>query len=198
MDLERAAWLAGLSQATRLHMEKTGVTMRGHPLWRQQDDDVCRSLYPDYKALSAAFPNRSRKALEFRCWRLNITRRNRILTEEEERRFRKLYRSGTRKDLHEGFPDFNANQFYDFGRRRGLKRPRIQWLRSGDKLLDGLRDECWRLGISMADLDEFTQLSNRYFAQHRWCRSPVRHDFVLRAILELGGKVISGQVEWPG
>lgn len=178
-------------------MQKTGVNVRGYPLWRQEDDDVCRSLYPDYKALSAALPDRSRKALEFRCWRLKITRRNRILTEEEERRFRKIYRSGTQKDLYEGFPDLTAAQLYDFGRRRGLKRPRLQWVRTGDKLLDDLRDECWRLGITMADLDEFTRTSNRYFAQHRWCRSPVRHDFVLRAIREMGGKLISGQVEWP-
>ncbi|OWK19390.1 hypothetical protein AJ88_45735 [Mesorhizobium amorphae CCBAU 01583] len=104
----------------------------------------------------------------------------------------------TKEELREGFPDLTADQLYCFGRRRGLKRPRIQWLRSGDKLLDDLRDECWRLGITMADLDEFTGTSNRYFAQHRWCRSPVRHDFVLRAIREMGGKVISGQVKWPG
>ncbi|QND67633.1 hypothetical protein HB777_29320 [Mesorhizobium loti] len=177
-------------------MQKTGFTMRGFALWRKHEDDACRSLYPDYKALSAALPNRTRKALEKRCFQLGITRRNRILTEEEERRFRKLYRSATKNELYEAFPDLTAAQLHNFGRRRGLKRPRI-YLRSGDKLLDGLRDECWRLGITMADLDYFTRLSNRYFALTRWRRSPIRYDFVRKAIREMGGKVTSDGVKWP-
>lgn len=197
MDLERAAWLARLRQATRLHIQKTGVNAHGYPLWRQEEDDLCHSLYPDYNALSAALPNRSRAALVTRCRRLKITRRLRIFTEEEERRFRKLYRSGTQQELYEAFPDLTPDRLRDRARCRGVKRPRVQYLRAGDSLLDGLRDECWRLGITMIDLDEFTRSSKRYFATRRWCRSPIRYDIVLDAIREMGGEVVAGQIEWP-
>ncbi|RWD23040.1 hypothetical protein [Mesorhizobium sp.] len=189
--------MARLRQAQRLHIQKTGVNAQGYPLWRQEDDDVCRSLYPDYKALSAALPNRSMAALVTRCRRLKITRRLRIFTEEEERRFRKLYRSGTQQELCEAFPDVTLDRLRDRARRRGLKRPRVQYLRAGDNLLDELRDECWRLGITMIDLDEFTRSSKRYFAARRWCRSPIRYDIVLDAVREMGGKVTSGRIEWP-
>ncbi|MBZ9909017.1 hypothetical protein LB557_23695 [Mesorhizobium sp. BR115XR7A] len=193
MHLADAAQHQAAGERLRRQIHQRGFTLLGQKLWIPKEDEICRSLYPDYLAMAKALPHRSRKAIEHRCSVLGIVhRRINVWTAKRDTLFRKMYRTSSTQELRDAFPEMTMKQIWRRGCKCKLSRPRKRPYRTtGNLLLDELREECWRQNISMPDLDEFAR-SGRYFRRRSW-RSGLNYKHILRAINELGGTPI---VQW--
>jgi hypothetical protein len=166
------------------------MTIGRRKLWTSEEDATCKRLYPDYKALTQALPDRTRKAIEFHCQQLGITKKLLPFTAREVSDLRRSYKSATLEELAEKFPRRSRISLQSKAEKLQLHRPRKPYSRSGDMLLDELRSECFRRNISMRDLDDFAQ-SGRYFYEMRWRANLARLDYrhIVKAIKELGGVI---------
>lgn len=184
------------SQRTRAAILSRGVTANGAPLWTEFEDEKCRALYPDYKALAGALPGRSHFAIRYRCRFLGIVNKKPQWSGSDQVRFRRMFKTSPLKDLQEAFPNRSAKSLTRRGYELGLKRPEVPYAPTGDALLDALRSECRQQKLTMADLDDIVR-SKPYFRQSCWQGNRGRYNYnvILKAIRKLGGDV---RVEWSG
>lgn len=185
---------AAQGQRLRERMHRQGVNQRGDRLWTPKEDQLCRSLYPDYLALTKALPRRTKSAIQSRCKNLGISKKVHVWTAKERSDFRRLYASADRAEVFKRFPHLSDGAFHTLGRRLCIQRPKAPFVSTGNYLLDGLRQRARHEGLTMADLDEFTA-SRGYFRYKKWrpVRGRIKYDIIVRAIHELGGKL---QIVW--
>ncbi len=194
MSLARASQYANLASRMRAVMRARGTTCQGYPLWTDEEDDICRRFYPDYKALVAKLPRRTCRAIHFRCGVLNLTNAIRPWTGEEQSRLRRMYRSSSKGELKAAFPHRTTWSLTHRANKMRVYRAKQPYRPSGDDLLDELRAECFRRKITMPDLDVIAN-GRGYFRRKAWGGQRGRIDMrrIVKAIRELGGKIT---VEW--
>ncbi|WP_338531626.1 hypothetical protein [Nitratireductor thuwali] len=194
MYLTDATKYAVTAQRMRARIRRRGTTCQGYLLWTQAEDELCRSLYPDYAALQKSLPGRSYNSIRSRCRELGIQRKLPAWTAAEQSKLRRMYKTAPRAELAAAFPTRPERSLATMARRIGVQRPRSPYKPTGIPLLDELRAECRRQNINMVDLDQYTR-GKSYFTQKSWRgrRRAIRYDLIVRGILELGGKI---HVEW--
>jgi hypothetical protein len=96
-------------------MRRRGTANGGSPLWTTEETEICQSLYPDYNAMRAALPHRSRTTLKFHCSSHGIANKMRVYTAKENALFRKLYRSSSARELRAAFPDVSPTALHTRG-----------------------------------------------------------------------------------
>jgi len=181
-------------RAAQLAMHARGVNSCGHRLWNEDEDDICRKYYLNYKRLLTMLPGRTPAAIQSRCRDLGIQNKLKPWTADEHLRFRKAYRTLPTKDLASAFPGRTLRALHQRGVEYNLSRPKKPYAKTGNYLLDELRSECSRRNITMRDLDQFARSKN-YFAQKLWSgkRGTVRYQVIVNAIQCLGGKL---EITW--
>ncbi len=196
MYLAEASRYARQSAQLRFQIRKRGYTTLGYPLWTAEEDEICRQLYPDYSALQKALPRRSKCAIKSRCCNLGIVRKVHVWTAAELAKFKRLYKSASTDEILTTFPHLSKDTMWSMAGFYKVGRPKQPYARTGNYLLDGLRDECKRQGITMPELDEFVG-SKRYFRWKGWSgsRGSIKYGHIVRGIHELGGRL---EIKWSG
>jgi hypothetical protein len=116
-------------------------------------------------------------------------------TGQEQMKLRKLYRTGDRSELIEALPGRTFRAIEHRARALRVCRAKKPYKATKDPLLDELRAECFRQGITMPDLDVIADAKG-YFHRIAW-RGPhgcIDMRRIVKAIRELGGEI---RVEWP-
>lgn len=180
------------AQRSRERMMRMGRTPNGHPLWTEREDDVVRTLYPDYRALRRALRKRTYYALRHRTRALGIAKKKHVWLGTEVSRLRRLYPKGDRGDILLAFPEMSWQQIAAKARHIGVRRARRKLNSTGYPLIDLIRDRASDLSLSMVDLDEAAG-TQRYFQKAAWCNGNFNRKALLRAIEALGGEV---SVRW--
>lgn len=188
MDIRRLARNAAAAQSLRRWRELSSAD-----LWKPEDDEVFRRLYPDYGALRKAFPSRSYRAIQGHASRLGIAAKRHRWTAAELSRLRRLYQSASREDVLAAFPGMGWKQIKARAEHAGLHRPRRPYCPTGHAILDDIRSRCFELRYSMVDLDEMAR-TKQYFTKAGWMRTQrIKAQPVVRAVDALDGSLL---VEW--
>ena len=182
------------AQRLRDRIKQLGTTLDGKRLWTDEEDDMCRRLYPDYVAMSRSIPDRTKPALKSRCRDLAITRSRNHFTARDIKTMRAAYPSLDMPALLKLMPGRTAAVLHAKASDMGLTRPKPQYKPTGNYLLDALRQRCFEEGYTMSDLDEYVK-KDRYFRRRHWCgpRGVISYTHIVRAIHELGGRL---RIEW--
>jgi hypothetical protein len=184
---QRAALAA--AEAHRIFMARHGVTRAGVKLWSEEEVRLLRSLYPDYCALVAAIPGRTRKAIETKAAKLQISKSRRIWCEPEFQTMREPYQGGTPvSEIVTLLDRKSPTQVYGKAARRRVRRPRRPPKATGYPVLDAIRTRAHAMRISLRELDEDTGGGVYFVAPRRidWKR-------VQRALTVLGGQA---KLQW--
>ncbi|EZP84713.1 hypothetical protein QUC32_15540 [Novosphingobium resinovorum] len=166
------------------HIERTGCTIAGDPVWT--DDEIARlcAAFPDRKAACVALPRRTLAAVMHKARQLGLVPSRRIWTSDEAIRLRKPYVAGIpMSELLEMFPGKTRSQIWRKARDKGYRRPRRAPTPTGMPLVDSIRKRAFECRLSMTDLDAFVG-RRRYFV------SPSYMDWraLQRAMILLGGR----------
>ncbi|MER9079985.1 hypothetical protein [Mesorhizobium sp. M0895] len=174
---------------------RTGLGQFGWA-WSEEENAKCRQFHPDYAALAEALPHRTRQAIKRRCSDLKLcSPQARPWTAQEQSKLRRLYKTVSVAELREAFPDRSLSSLHNRGAELSLRRYRPPYTSTGDRLLDGLREECSRRKLTMRDVDCLAK-SGSYFTDRGWQgkgNSYYNYRWIVRAIYALGGTL---KVEW--
>lgn len=192
MRLMYAARGAASAYRARERMARTGRTPKGHWLWTEQEDDIVRALYPDYKALRKALRRRSYYALRGRVRTLGIVNRRHIWLATEVSRLRRLYPKADRLDILAAFPGLRWGQIAAKAGHVRVHRHRKRLVRTGHPLIDHIRERAFELNMSMVDLDAMAR-TKKYFQKAGWANGNLNRKALVRAVEALGGEVL---VRW--
>lgn len=194
MYLTEFARHANTAARMRKLIRARGETARGFLVWKNWEDDICRQIYPDYSALRKALPHRTQAALQKRCSALGIQRKVHRWTAKEISDLRRMYSSAGAHELRERFTRFSTREIRRKAQELGLQRLRKPYQKSGNSLLDALRERAHDQNLTMLHLDEFAQ-SGEYFHRRYWRigKGKIKYDIIVKAIQELGGRLT---VDW--
>lgn len=176
---------AATAQRMRKLIQRRGVNPQGSPLWTDEEDDACKRLYPDYKALQQALPRRAQSAIQKRCGFLGIQNKVHIWTAKESFDLRRMYRSADSFALRDRFPHVSKAALRMKARSLGVYRHKKPYQATGDTLLDALRARAHAEGPTMSHLDEFVN-GRGYFRTMRWIGRQPDYIKIARAIQQLG------------
>lgn len=154
------------AERLRQRIRRIGFTSMGYPLWSENEDTWCRSLYPNYAALVQALPRRSRGAIVKRCGALNITIHIHRWTPLELSRLRKLYQSAPWETLDQAFPFSTRSKIRAIANSYGFRRPRRPYKPTGHDIIDCIRERAFDLNVTMRDLDWMCR--SKYFSKAKW------------------------------
>ena len=173
----------------RRHIEKTGETIAGAPVWTQSEIAVLRTTYPDREGACAALGRRTWAAIRQKARRLDLVKQRRVWTQDDTRLLRSLYPSRISiDDLLGRFAGKTKRQIWHKGAHLRLLRLRRPPRLTGHPLVDSVRQCAFTLGYSMRDLDAWTG-AKRYFGDARY----VDWYSLKRAIDLMGGRIV---VRW--
>ncbi len=192
MRLLYAARGAASAYRARERMARTDRTPSGHWLWTKEEDDIVRTLYPDYKALRRKLRRRTRYALKARAARLGVIRKNHVWQGAEISRVRRLYPRATQEELMAALPNLTMEQIRAKASDIGVRRARRKPAATGYPLIDAIRERAFKLNLSMVDLDAIAR-TKRFYQSGGWRGGNFNRKFVLRAVEALGGEV---SVQW--
>lgn len=145
--------VAARAQAEREKTTRVRVTFKKDVIWSADEDALCREFYPDYRKLEKLLPHRTRCAIEFHCTRA-LKLFERYWTEERDRKFKKLWTTGSCAEIRLAFPGKSAECFEHRARWLGVRRPRRQLKITGHPIVDRIRALCSEIRWSRRDLDE--------------------------------------------
>jgi hypothetical protein len=193
MYLAEFARHANTARRNRVLVKRRGTNFAGQPVWTPEEEDTCRKLYPDYAALQRALSRRTYHSIRARCRHLGIAKTKRQFTAREVSDVRRMYGRASDAELKSHFAHRNHDSIRYMAQRLGVRRPRPRYTPTGDELLDELREQCFRKGLSMPDLDQYAR-SKHYFARGTWLSArSFNYRHIVKAIHELGGKLT---IEW--
>lgn len=164
----------------------------GYWLWTKKEDDILRTLYPDYKALRRKLRRRTRYALKARAARLGVIRKNHVWLAVEVSRVRRMYPRATREELMAALPNLTMAQIRSKASDIGVRRARRKPTATGYPLIDAIRERAFEQNLSMADLDAIAR-TKRFYQSGGWRGGNFNRKAVLRAVEALGGEV---SVRW--
>jgi hypothetical protein len=158
--------------------------------WSSRDDEIIRTLYPDYRELQSRLPERSYYAIRNRTRTLGIAPRRHIWTNHEIARLRSLYGQGaTRAEITSIFSSLTSHQICGKARHIGLVRARTAPHALGVSPLDAIRKRAAAQGLTLRKLDKVAK-TKRYFQQ---TTRRVDWEHLSRAIEKLGGTI---EITW--
>lgn len=190
MQLSRPAFYARASARMRDTVRRRGTTCQGYILWTEAEDEICRRLHPDYSALLAALPGRTKGAVKRRCGSLGVTKKLHPWTGKEISDFRRIYPTAPAEELRERFDRRTRQAIEARAQSLGVRRAKPQYVPTGNYLLDALRSRCHEQGLTMRDLDEFVG-RRKYFSRTHWRgrRGYINYNAIAAAIHEIGGRL---------
>jgi hypothetical protein len=94
--------------------------MSGQKIWTLYEDDLMRSLFPDYAAIRRAIPHRTYFACRARARALGLVIKRPQFTARELSVIRRAYPSGERDEIMALLPGRNWPQVRDFANRKGI------------------------------------------------------------------------------
>lgn len=184
---QRAALNA--AAVNRAYMARTGLTYSGQRLWTVKEIDKLRCLYPDYNALVAALPLRTRAAIAAKVWSIGLARPLRVWSEADFRIMKPLYLRGVPvSEMLERLPGKTARQVWSKASHHKIRRPRIPPRLTGSELVDAVRLRAFDLNMSMADLDAMA--GKRFYVR---CSEKTDWTAIQRVLPHLGGRAV---VQW--
>lgn len=176
----------GLDGKNRIlrHIERTGCTIAGAPIWTTAELEVLRRFYPDLDAVARALPQRTSAATAHKARQIGLVPPLRIWSNDEARKLRKPYVTGVPIDkLTEMFPGKSKRQVWHKANKMGYRRPRRTPKATGMPLVDSIRRRAFDLHITMIELDAIVGKA-RYFV----CPRYVDWRALQRAMEFLGGR----------
>ena len=168
------------------HIETTGCTIAGDPVWTADEIANLCQTFPDRKAACLALPRRTPGAVAHKARQLGLIPPRRIWIGDEAARLRKPYVSGVpMTELLDMFPGKTRSQIWKKACHMGYRRPRRAPKLTGMPLVDVIRRRAFECRLSMTDLDVFVG-RKRYFV------SPRHLDWraLQRAMTILGGRPV--------
>lgn len=156
-------------------------------LWTEEHDNILRDLFPDYRAAMKKL-QRSYSAVKWRAAVLGLVTKKHIWTARDISQLRRIYPRATNEELLAAFPGHelrHIRSIASFYRIRRAKRPLV---RTGDALLDAVRDRACELNYNMSDLDALAH-SGKYFTKASWKGCSVNILFIQRAVKAMGGQL---------
>lgn len=173
----------------RARMRRHGCTPKGHALWSEQELAVLRRLHPNYQAAMRALGGRrSYSSVRAKAQQLGLAPKRQHWTGDQVSRLRKVYRHGSLADIQEAFPARSIESVRHMARYFGIKRPRKRFVSTGILVLDQIRERCYELCLSMADLDAMAGTGS-YFTKAGWHCGSINPKAVARAIKALDGEM---------
>lgn len=158
--------------------------------WSAEEDQLIRSLYPDYDSLQRRLLYRTRSALKHRARHLGVTAGRHVWTNVEVALLRALYAAGVPdRALGEPFPHLRLGQIRAKAQHLRLARPRRAPVLLGVPPLDAVRQRAAQAGLSLAELDRRAR-TGRYFQS---CRRNLDLRCIWRAAQLLSGEI---RVTW--
>ena len=179
-------------QRARRRMQFLGETPKGHPLWTESEDAICKQYGSNYSALMKKLPHRTYQALRSRCQKLGVRPRRQLMTAAELSKLRRLGPTAPVNKLLEEFPTRTLPQIHALRKHYKIPRPKPPLLATGHPVLDVIRQRCAELRYSMVDLDELAG-TKCYFRKGDWHRSGINYLAVCKAIIALDGEI---SVRW--
>jgi len=126
------------------HIERTGCTIAGQPVWAAAEIEALRALYPDRDAACSALPRRTSAAIAKKAQQLGLVPPCRIWSQEDAIGLRKPYVAGVPiATLVEMFLGKSREQIWKKAHHMGYRRPRRAPKPTGMPPLDG-RSRCFR------------------------------------------------------
>jgi hypothetical protein len=172
------------------HIERTGCTIAGDPVWTEVEIAGLRYTYPDRSAACAALPRRTPEAIAKKAQQLRLVTPRRVWTEDEIVRLRRPYVGGVSiAELVNMFPGKSRSQIWKKAQHLRYRRPRRPPNPTGMPLVDRIRQRAFECRLSMTDLDAFVG-RKRYFVSPRY----VNWRALQKAMEALGGRPV---VYWP-
>jgi hypothetical protein len=163
-------------------------SVNGHPLWSEDEDRTLRRLYPDYAAARKQLPHRTRWALRSRAQYLGVQNELHTWTNDELGKLRRVFPVATRQELLAAFPGRALSAIAKRANRKHISRRR-SLRKSGDPLLDAIRDRARNIGYSLSDVDEVAH--TKHFFERDWKSYPHPvYECLYRAVEALDGEML--------
>lgn len=150
------------------HIERTGFTIAGVPVWTTAELEVLQRLYPDLDAITRALPRRTPAAISHKARQIGLVPPLRIWSDGDARKLRKPYVAGVPiGTLAEIFPGKSKRQIWSKANSMGYRRPRRAPKATGMPLVDNVRRRAFELRIKMTELGAIVGKA-RYFVCPRY------------------------------
>ena len=172
----------------RSRVQREGYTMSGQKVWNEAEDELLRSLFPDYKAIVKALPHRTYFACRTRARTLGLVVARPPFTAKELSLIRRLYPAADRDELLARLPGRDWGRITAFAQRHGVRRLPKTYKPTGVQVLDQIRSRCRELNYTMPDLDKLIR-SKGYFGKANWSRGHIHHRDIGRAVRALFGEL---------
>lgn len=186
MDLRYLSRNAASAERMRKLIERRGCTGTGK-IWTESEVAAVRQLYPDYRALVAALPNRTLEAIRCKAKKLDIVTNRHIWTAAEHSKLRMMYPGASQQSILASLPGLSWRQITDHAQRSRFGRKKPPYRLTGWPLLDEVRLRCRDLDFTMADLDQMAG-TKAYFRHQYWRKSRRRASLaVSKAVVALDG-----------
>ncbi len=186
------AWHRGLDgKATILrHMHKTGCTIAGQQVWTEAEHEVVRRHFPDIAAIKRRLPRRSQGAIHRRANLLRLVPPRPFWRPDEVKRLPPPYKSLMPIDeIVALFPNRSKKQIWSKASRLKVRRPKRSPKATGLAIVDLIRWRAFKLGYTMADLNEWTGFRS-YWKGPRY----LNWRAIEKALQILGGRIVP---VWP-
>jgi hypothetical protein len=122
------------------HIERTGCTIAGQPVWTAAEIDTLRQFYPDREAACSALPGRTPAAIAKKAQQLRMVLPLRIWSDEDAVRLRTPYKAGIPiAALVEIFSGKSREQIWKKAHHMGYRRPRQAPKTTEMPLVDSIR-----------------------------------------------------------
>jgi len=162
-------------------------------IWTREEVATLRKHWPERDLIVTLLKRRTRRAIGSKAVSLGLTAKNHTWTAEEVLRLRKLYPRTSSTELR---AIFGLSWVAIKGKARQLKlyRPafKTQWLKSGERILDAVRDRAKEFGYSVQDVLDLANMKPRHKSifYHQLRATPNQLDAMVEA---LGGRIV---IEW--
>ena len=182
---------ANTAERVRNTLRQKGHMPWGDPLWSELEIELCRQHYPDYDLLEQELRRRTRHTIQERCRLLGLTAECRGWTAAEKLRLRKMFPDASWAEICAAFPDRTRGAIVRVAYKWGFRRTRRPYKSTCHEVLDEVRQRCFEEGLSMPDLDEFSD-SGQFFSKEAYRRKRPDLLAVGRAAKVFGGRLRFG------
>lgn len=186
MELSYHGRAAAKAIRSRERMQREGVTPGGHKLWTPAEDQIVRSLFPNYGALLKALPHRTYAGIRYRTMRLKLVKLRPGFTGKELSIIRRRFLQAGKDEIIALLPGHSWAAIIQFAARHGLRRPPKPLKLTGIKVIDQIKQRCRELNYSMSDLDKMAR-TKRYFQKACWLNGHIHHRAIGKAVKILFG-----------
>jgi hypothetical protein len=182
----------GAIAAASLHerIARSGFSINGYPLWSAAEDQTLRRAYPNYAAAKRRLPRRTRGAIKSHAKRLGIQRRRYPWTDDDFAKLRRVYPVATKQELMAAFPGRTFYALESMAHCKHIRKQRRPFQKTGDHLIDAVRERARGQGYTMTDLDEIAK-TGAFFQLRAWNHCVHRaYQHLYRAVEALDGEML--------